>query len=91
MHQYLTSHDNRKAVTATITSKGQVTIPAAVRKRLKLQTGDTVAFEIQDEQVSLKPVAFTLESAFGSVPTGVPQDFEELIREAKAERAKRQS
>ncbi|CCF85381.1 hypothetical protein NITHO_490004 [Nitrolancea hollandica Lb] len=50
-----------------------------------------MAFEIQDEQVSLKPVAFTLESAFGSVPTGVPQDFEELIREAKAERAKRQS
>jgi AbrB family looped-hinge helix DNA binding protein len=30
---------------AKISSKGQITIPAAVRKQLHLQSGDTVAWE----------------------------------------------
>jgi antitoxin PrlF len=32
-------------ITATITSKGQITIPAEVRLALKLGTGDRIAFE----------------------------------------------
>lgn len=31
---------------ATITSKGQVTIPKKIRDKLKLKTGDTVYFEM---------------------------------------------
>lgn len=41
------------ALTAKITSKGQVTIPKAVRKVLK---GDVVEFQIAENQVILKPV-----------------------------------
>jgi antitoxin PrlF len=32
--------------TATITSKGQVTVPAEVRRRLRLASGDQLDFEI---------------------------------------------
>jgi antitoxin PrlF len=32
-------------ITGTITSKGQITIPAEVRLALKLRTGDRIAFE----------------------------------------------
>jgi AbrB family looped-hinge helix DNA binding protein len=35
--------------TATITSKGQVTVPAEVRRRLRLRTGDVLDFEITPE------------------------------------------
>lgn len=34
---------------AKISSKGQVTIPADVRKKMHLETGDTVAWESSDD------------------------------------------
>jgi antitoxin PrlF len=37
-----------KEIVSTITSKGQVTLPAAVRKHLGLGTGDKVSFVIPD-------------------------------------------
>lgn len=33
---------------ATLTSKGQITIPSSVRKALKLNTGDQVLFEFEE-------------------------------------------
>lgn len=40
---------------ARITSKGQITIPAAVREQLGLATGDEVAFEPKTERFSAVP------------------------------------
>ena len=34
---------------AELSSKDQVTVPAEVRKTLQLKTGDTLAWEIQDD------------------------------------------
>ena len=34
---------------AKVTSKGQVTIPKAVRERLHIEPGDRVSFEIRDD------------------------------------------
>lgn len=47
--------------TATITSKGQVTIPADVRQRLKVEAGDRVEF------VEIAPGRFELVAATQSV------------------------
>lgn len=43
---------------AKISSKGQVTIPAEVRKKLHLATGDTLAWEIEaDGRIWVRRVA----------------------------------
>ena len=52
---------------STITTKGQITIPAALRKRLGLQQGDEVAFVIENGKVVLMPVEKNIEAAFGLV------------------------
>jgi AbrB family looped-hinge helix DNA binding protein len=40
---------------AKITSKGQITIPHAIRRALRLREGDTVVFEIDHHGVRLYP------------------------------------
>lgn len=75
---------------ATVTERGQVTLPAEVRDLLGLKPRDRVVFAIDDGQVQLKPARFTLDTAFQSVPA-LPPDvtIEEAIRMAKEERAER--
>ena len=40
---------------STISSKGQVTVPLEVRRRLGLNEGDRVEFVIENEQTVLRP------------------------------------
>ena len=52
--------------TATITSKGQITIPKAVRESLHLHSGDRIAFIVHDQtEAVLKPVTKTVDQVFG--------------------------
>ena len=79
-----------RSVVSTITTKGQVTIPAEIRRHLGVGEHDQVAFVIEGDHVRLQPVAFTLASAYGSVePTAHPEDFKALTQRAKEERARR--
>jgi AbrB family looped-hinge helix DNA binding protein len=41
--------------TATITSKGQITIPQVVRQLLGLQAGDAVEFEVEKGRAEVRP------------------------------------
>lgn len=52
----------------TITQKGQVTIPLLIRNKLGIRAGDKIAFELNRESVSLKPVKQSLKTIFGSIP-----------------------
>lgn len=38
-----------------VTSKGQVTIPQAVRTRLGIEPGDEVEFSVRDDEAVLRP------------------------------------
>jgi AbrB family looped-hinge helix DNA binding protein len=54
--------------TATLTAKGQITLPKRVRERLGVHTGDQVIFVVEEQGVSLYPVPRTALSALrGSV------------------------
>ena len=77
-----------KQITATISPRGQVTIPTEALQALGLQPTDKVAFTINDGQVRLAPASFTLESAYGSVqPSSRLEDFEAISRIAKDDKA----
>jgi antitoxin PrlF len=57
-----------------ITSKGQITIPKAVRTALGLQDGDLVSFSIDDEVATLRRIAAHQESATaGTVGTDLTE------------------
>ena len=49
--------------TATLTSKGQVTIPKAVRELLGLHTGDALEFEVEQGKLAVRPARRALSSA----------------------------
>jgi antitoxin PrlF len=53
-------------ITATLTSKGQITIPKSVRQSLHLQSGDRIAFVMHGEnEAVMKPVTRTVDDVFG--------------------------
>ena len=55
-------------LTATLTSRGQITIPKAVRSALRLQTGDRVVFSLRnDEDAVMKPIAKSVDDVFGKL------------------------
>ena len=40
---------------STISSKGQITVPQEIRKRLGLQTGDRVEFVVEQDRTVIRP------------------------------------
>lgn len=62
-------------VSATVTAKGQVTIPKQVREALGLAAGDRVLFRVVEGRAVLARTPDLLELA-GSVP--VPADVRDL-------------
>lgn len=51
--------------TSIITSKGQVTIPAEMRRRLGLAAGQRVAFGFKDGRIVLEAVKNDISASFG--------------------------
>ena len=52
--------------TATVTSKGQITIPKTVRDLLQIETGDEVDFLVNDQgDVVMRPVSIDIAELRG--------------------------
>ena len=78
---------------ATVTSKGQLTLPAAVRRQLGIDPGDRVTIVVEDENgARLRRVEHDVASVRGLIatPPGLEsEDFDDLIEEAMADHAER--
>jgi len=76
-----------KEVVRALSSKGQVTVPAEVRRLLGVGPSDKVVFRIADGRVELWAAPMTLEDTFGAVkPLQQPEDFRGLRETARRER-----
>jgi len=76
---------------AKITSKGQVTIPKAVREALQLHEGDELLFRVERSRAVISKTPDFLKLA-GSVPVpaakrGTP--WAEVLRRTRADRSER--
>ena len=80
---------------ATITSKGQTTIPKAVRDKLNLKPGDQIDFVFEDDgRIVIRARNKRLEDIIGILkrpgqPTLSVEEMDEAIGEAAAERYER--
>ncbi|TAN46749.1 MAG: AbrB/MazE/SpoVT family DNA-binding domain-containing protein [Methylococcaceae bacterium] len=68
--------------TATLTSKGQVTIPIIVRKRLNIDSGDRIEFvELSDGEFALKAATRDIRELRGIIPKpSAPVSVEDMNR-----------
>ena len=71
--------------TATLTSKGQVTIPKEIREALGVRAGDRLSFVVRDDVVELRPETVDLRSLYGVLRyTGKPISVEQMNRDIAA-------
>lgn len=91
LHSWYSKKVNQRA---RLTSKGQITIPAAVRRALDLREGDQVVFELgqePDNKVARLRRASDIFAMAGAVPPrkALPRTWAEERRLAREEAARR--
>jgi len=64
---------------STVTSKGQITLPSKIRKKMGVETGDTILFDDIDGTIVIRRVK-NIENFFNTLP---PLDFD--LKEKLAE------
>jgi antitoxin PrlF len=78
-----------------VTRKGQVTIPADIRRALGIKEGDKIAFVVEDNQVKLTKKGSVVEQTAGlmrnDLPKLTPQEEHEAAAQGIAEEAIKRS
>lgn len=78
-------------VIAKLTSKGQVTVPKAVREALELTEGDSLVFQVEGKRAVVSKT-LSLDELTGAVPIPPGKagaSWERIITETRADRAAR--
>ncbi len=75
-----------KRYSVKITERGQITLPAEVRRILGVAPRGRVEFVVDEGMVRVAAPAFTIQTAYGAAkPLRPIQDIEQVIREAREE------
>lgn len=89
MAEHLTSGGTVREIISTVTSKGQITIPIEIRKKLQLDKGDKLSFVITDAgSIELRaPTYSTVASLAGAAGSlDHPMEWEDMRDRARADR-----
>ena len=77
---------------ATMTSKGQVTLPKPIRDKLHLRPGDKIDFVLEGDGLRVTPVTASVTELKGMVPTpAAPVSLQEMDAAIAREAARRSS
>jgi AbrB family looped-hinge helix DNA binding protein len=91
------TEEQMKEILASVTTKGQITIPAEIRHLLGVLPHDKVAFVVEDNQVRFARRGSVIEQTAGALRSSEPpltskelrQAAEEAIAEGVVERTER--
>jgi AbrB family looped-hinge helix DNA binding protein len=73
---------------SSVSPKGQITLPAAIRRELGIEPKDRVAITLVNGTVQVMPAAQRLRRHFGTVPPlSPPRDWEDVEAIAGADHA----
>jgi len=75
---------------ATISSKGQLVIPASLRRKYKLKSGTRVSFEEVDGKITISPDPFAEFLALQGILSHVTEDVETWWMEEKRKERERE-
>jgi AbrB family looped-hinge helix DNA binding protein len=79
---------------SSVSPKGQVTIPAEIRRLLGVKPKDRIAFEVVAGDVRIKQAPSALDEIYQSVPAlAQPRTWQEIkdtVREEQAQQAARE-
>ncbi len=76
----------RKSETATVTTKGQLVIPARLRRRHGIRKGTIVSFVEEGARIILQPVTREFIGSLRGSLQGEPSPLTRLRKERKRER-----
>jgi AbrB family looped-hinge helix DNA binding protein len=80
-----------KELLSVITRKGQVTVPAEVRRAMGLKQGDKVAFRLEDGVARIAPASSPVDESFQVAPPLSPprtlREIDEIVQEEIAQNA----
>jgi AbrB family looped-hinge helix DNA binding protein len=77
------------AITAMVSTKGQLVIPAELRNALGIGAGDRVSMTLEDGAILLRPVTERLVDETCGMFAGGGSMADELQEERRSERSKR--
>jgi AbrB family looped-hinge helix DNA binding protein len=76
----------------TLSSKGQITIPIEVRKRLGLHEGDKLEFVVEGDSTTLRPAKRTgnpFAGFRGALANELPGTIAEIVRQERIARGRK--
>lgn len=76
-------------LTSSVTTKGQVTIPAELRAKLGIKPGDKVSFVAEDDRILIQRQDAAVESLFGLVKARTGASLEQMEAAIAAGRGRR--
>jgi AbrB family looped-hinge helix DNA binding protein len=75
-----------KAETSVVTTKGQLVVPARLRRRFGIKKGTTVAFSEDGGRIIVQPVSREFIRSLRGSLKGEPSALSTLLQERKRER-----
>jgi antitoxin PrlF len=88
--RYFASAPASPSYTATLTSKGQVTVPQQVREQLRLRSGQELKFTVEGDRMVVTPLYRRLSELVGILPKPKRiisfEEMDEVIQQAAVDR-----
>lgn len=69
--------------TAKLSSKAQIVLPAAIRKRLRIEPGDTLEITVDDNVILIRKAPDSTADALGACASELWRDYAEELEEAR--------